>query len=72
MRNITKAGLKDFFYVWDPNLGGGSGYGGYQTFSILGGSYIITPGMGSYGPAGSVTNNIESGQAFLVQADSIY
>jgi hypothetical protein len=71
MRNITKTGMKDFFYVWDPNLGGANGYGAYQTFSNLGGSYIITPGMGSYGPGGTVINNIESGQAFLVQADSI-
>jgi hypothetical protein len=70
MRNITKTGMKDFFYVWDPNLGGSSGYGGYQTFSNLAGSYIITPGMGSYGPSGTVVNDIESGQAFLVQADS--
>ena len=33
MRSITKTGLKDFFYVWDPKLGGSSGLGAYQTFS---------------------------------------
>ena len=49
MRNITKTGLKDFFYVWDPNLGGSSGFGGYQTFSYNGADYVITPGLGSYG-----------------------
>ena len=69
MRNITKTGLKDFFYVWDPNLGGSSGLGAYQTFSNNGsGNYVITPGMGSYGAGGSVSNFIQSGQAFFVQA----
>ncbi len=68
MRLIHKTGLKDFFYVWDPNLGGSFGYGGYQTFSYNGTDYEITPGMGSYGAAGSVSNYIPSGQAFLVQA----
>ena len=68
MRNITKTGVKDFFYVWDPNLGGNYGLGGYQTFSYNGTDYVITPGMGSYGASGSVNNFIESGLAFLVQA----
>ena len=68
MRNITKTGLKDFFYVWDPKLGGGSGYGGYQTFSNSGSNYVVTPGGGSYGSSGSTNNYIQSGQAFLLQA----
>ena len=68
MRNITKTGLKEFFSVWDPNLGGSTGNGGYQTFTYTGGDYVITPGMGSYGPSGSVSNYIQSGQAFLIQA----
>ena len=67
MRSITKTGVKDFFYVWDPNLGGSSGYGGYQTFSYNGSDYVVTPGMGSYGASGSISNRTESGQAFLVQ-----
>ena len=33
MRRITKSGLKDFFYVWDPKLEGGSGYGGYGGYN---------------------------------------
>ncbi|MEP6948154.1 MAG: ice-binding family protein [Ginsengibacter sp.] len=68
MRYITKTGTRDFFYIWDPNLGGAYGLGGYQTFSNNGSDYVITPGMGSYGASGSVNNNIQSGQAFLVQA----
>ncbi len=27
MRNITKTGVKDFFYVWDAALAGANGYG---------------------------------------------
>ena len=70
MRNITRTGLKDFFYVWDPNLGGSSGLGAYQTFSKDGnGDYVIIPGDGSYGTSGTVSNYLQSGQAFLVQAD---
>ena len=60
MRSITKTGLKDFFYVWDPNLGGSNGNGGYQTFSYNGADYVITPGMGSYGASGSVSNYIRA------------
>ena len=69
MRNITKGGgVKDFFYVWDPKMAGINGYGAYQTFSNNGsGNYVITPGGGSYGTSGSISNYIESGQAFFVQ-----
>jgi hypothetical protein len=70
MRNITKTGLKDFFYLWDPQLAGYYGYGGYQTFSNNGsGNYVVTPGGGSYGTNGSISNYIQSGQAFFVQGD---
>ena len=68
MRNITKSGVKDFFYVWDPALSSTNGYGGYQTFSNNGsGNYVITPGGGSYASSGSISNYIASGMAFLVQ-----
>jgi Secretion system C-terminal sorting domain len=70
MRNITKSGCKDFFYLWDPKMAGAYGYGAYQTFSNDGsGNYIVTPGGGSYGTSGSISNYIASGQAFLVQGD---
>jgi hypothetical protein len=69
MRNIVKTGLKDFFYLWDPSLAGAYGYGGYQTFSNDGsGNYVVTPGGGDYGPSGGISNYIQSGQAFFVQA----
>ncbi|MEP6948564.1 MAG: T9SS type A sorting domain-containing protein [Ginsengibacter sp.] len=68
MRYITKTTMKDFFYVWDPNLGGSSGFGAYQTFSYNGSDYVVTPGMGSYGASGTVNNYLQSGQAFLIQA----
>ena len=45
MRNIHKPGLKDFFYVWDPKLGGIYGVGAYQVFSNNGSDYVITPGQ---------------------------
>ncbi len=70
MRNITKTGVKDFFYIWDAALAGAYGYGAYQTFSNNGsGNYVITPGGGSYGASGSISNYIQSGQAFFVQGD---
>ena len=69
IRNIASTGLKDFFYIWDPNIGGEFGYGGYQTLSNNGaGDYEVTPGGGSFGAAGSVSNYIRSGCAFFVQA----
>ena len=59
MRNITKTGVKEFFYLWDPKLGGNYGLGGYQTFYLDGsGNYEATPGMGSYGAFGSANNYI--------------
>lgn len=63
---ISKTGIKDFFYLWDPQLAGIYGYGAYQTFSADGyGGYDITPGGGSI-----TTASIQSGQAFIVQASS--
>ncbi len=71
MRNITRSGMKDFFYVWDPMLSGANGYGGFQTFSNDGsGNYVVTPGGGSYPANGSISNYIQSGQAFFMQAQS--
>ena len=60
----------DFFYLWDPRLtsiGVNSAYGlgGFQSFSWNGSSFDVTPGGGSY--SGS-NRNIESGQAFFVNA----
>lgn len=68
---VTKTGgvQTTIFYLWDPKLTAGPssayGLGGYQTFSFNGSSYDVTPGGGSYSGA---NRNIESGQAFFVNA----
>lgn len=67
----TKANLQGVFYVWDPKLGSGYGYGAYQTFfenPPASGNYEILLGGGSYGAAGTINNYIESGQAFFVRS----
>ena len=69
MRMINKTGIREFFYTWDPNLSGGFGLGAFQTFSLVGADYVVTPGGGSYGASGSVQNFIQSGQAFFVQGN---
>ena len=60
---------QDFFYLWDPKLTTGPssawGLGGFQTFSWNGSGFDVTPGGGSF--SGS-NRNIESGQAFFVNA----
>ena len=68
-RYISKTGVKNFFYLWDPKLTGNYGYGAYQTLSYSGGDYVITPGGGSYPASGMPSNFIQSGQAFFVQGD---
>lgn len=68
---VKSASIQKVFYVWDPKLGGSSGYGGYQTLVRgigVDNNYYITPGGGSYGSMGSVNNLIQSGQAFFVRA----
>lgn len=70
VRNILTTGgaSTTSFSVWDPKLVGSYGLGAYQTLTPDNGDYIITPGGGSYGAAGSIQNTIQSGQAFFVQA----
>ena len=68
--SFTGGVQQDFFYLWDPKLtttGTNSawGLGGFQTFSWNGASFDVTPGGGSF--SGS-NRNIESGQAFFVNA----
>lgn len=63
-KNVSKSGVDDKYYVWDPNLGS---LGGYQTFVKNGsGDYEVVLGGGSYGAAGTVYNEIQNGQAFMV------
>ncbi len=71
-RNISTTGgvSSNTFVLWDPALTGLKGVGAYQYFTESGGNFIVFPGGGSYGPAGSVNNLIQAGQAFLVQNSS--
>jgi hypothetical protein len=70
MRQIAKTST-EFFYLWDPALGGSNGLGAFQTFSIgAGGNYYPTPGGGSYPAGGTPYNYIHSGLAFFVQGDT--
>lgn len=70
VRNIALSGgcAGTSFYVWDPKLLGFYQLGGFQTLTPSGENYIVVPGGGSYGPNGSITNTIQSGAAFFVQA----
>jgi hypothetical protein len=66
-----RTNLQGVFYVWDPKLGSGYGYGAYQTFfenPPASGQFEILLGGGSYGAAGTINNYIESGQAFFVHS----
>jgi hypothetical protein len=56
--------------VWDPKLTSGYGLGAFQTLSLFGANFIVSPGGGSYGIAGSIQNTIESGQGFFVRANA--
>ena len=64
MRNVTKSGgANEFFYLWNSDSYGQYGYGSYITYNLIGTEYVGTPG-------GQTRNNVESGQAFLVQSTS--
>lgn len=71
LRKLSRTGVKNFFYVWDPRIGGTYGAGAYQVLSPDGqGNYIVVPGGGSYGPNGSIQNYIPAGLAFLAEGNS--
>lgn len=55
------------FYVWDPKLTGTYGLGAFQTVTLNGSNYTVSPGGGSYGTSGSINNFIQSGAAFFVK-----
>jgi hypothetical protein len=62
---LTNAGkINDVFSVLDPNQLGSSGTGGlFVTFTYGGGSYVAAPAA-----TAGLGQNIQSGQAFLVQS----
>ena len=71
------AGVNSTIIVWDPTLGTGSAYGlgAYQTLYLNGdgtnngsNNYINLLTSPAYGAFGTINNNIQSGQAFIIQA----
>ena len=65
---ITKTGVANRFYVWDPKLSGSNGVGGYVVFDSDAGFWPTTGG-GSY-TTGVANTRIESSQAFFVESNT--
>lgn len=61
---VTKSGISDTYYVWDPNLGTGNQRGRYVSCDITGTTSIISGG-GS--PNSNVNQFIQPGQAFFIE-----
>gem|GEM_PF-3394760 len=62
--NLTKTGLANRFWAWDPNLAGSNGVGGYVIVDLTSGVSITIP----VGPGPTTqTQIIQSKQAFLVE-----
>jgi hypothetical protein len=59
--------IANTFYVWDPKLTGAYGLGAFQTVTLNGSNYTVSPGGGSYPVDGSANNLIQSGSAFFVK-----
>ena len=59
---ITKVNINDMFYVWDAQINGINGVGGYVTVSWNGSSYDVVPS------SITVTQYIQSGEAFFIQS----
>jgi len=57
-KQVTKSGLSDIFYLWDPKL---SSQGAFVSFTRSGGSYIVSGGSLIVGDG-----TIQSGAAFMV------
>ncbi len=69
LRALSSSNLIPTIYIWDTKITGAYGLGAYQMLSLSGGNYTIMPGGGSYGPAGSVMNFVESGQGLFVKSN---
>ncbi len=70
MANAGTNGLIDAYQVWDSKATGVYGFGGYQVMAWNGSYFEVFPGGGSYGPALSQQDNVESGQAFFIKGDA--
>jgi hypothetical protein len=62
---LSGTNLGNDFNMWDPNLAGEYGVGGYVTFNRTTNQYNVSP---SY--SNSPLSNIQSGQAFFIQASA--
>ena len=66
--SIAKANsinIQDNFYLWDPQITGTNGVGGYVNVSWNGSSYDITPSSGGSG----LNQYVQSGSAFLAKTN---
>ena len=61
---VTKTGISDTYYAWDPNLGTGNQRGRYVSCDVLGATSIISDN-GSQNTA--VDQYIQPGQAFFIE-----
>lgn len=70
IRKISSTNINADIIVWDPTLTTGNGYGvgAYQVLYKDGNNYRNLLTSSAYGPAGTISNNIESGVAFFVQS----
>ena len=70
IRKISATSINPDIIVWDPTLTVGSPYGvgAYQTLYKDGNNYRNLLASPTFGPAGTINNNIESGVAFFVQS----
>jgi hypothetical protein len=66
---LTKSGLTQFIYMFDPTLGGLEGLGGYQTIEVSNGN--ATPGLTADYNNTSDYRKIQSGQAFFVRSNNL-
>jgi|GEM_PF-2048442 len=58
---ITRSGVANTFYLWDPKIGGANGVGAYVTVSFNGSTYDVSANAIS-----PESQYIQSGQGFLV------
>ena len=63
-QSITRTNVQNSFYVWDPKLPGASNVGAFVSVSWNGSSYDVTPA-----PVSSISQYIQSGQAFMVRSN---
>ena len=63
---LSGTNLSNSFFMWDPNLAGNNGVGGYVTYNRSGNTYNVTTASYSNSPV----SQVQSGQAFFIQANA--